>query len=95
MSRTLSATSAHAVLEYIITRAVTQGVTGTSEVTLPLMDLVDPEGPMNLNPDERELSLKITFKTTWVEAEEDLVMIDDGGECDGSDEAAGSDSQGH
>jgi hypothetical protein len=90
-----SAAAVHAVLEYAITKAVLQGKTGDTIVTLPVKDLVAPEEGVDL-PDAEGLALQVTITTEWTSDEEALEIVDDEeGDINGNEEPTNSSPQGH
>ena len=72
--------TAHGVLEYLISRAMLQGKTGTSTVTVRMTDYEDLlEGPQ-FTEDAEDLVLKITMTTEWDgydPTKDDVDIIDD------------------
>jgi hypothetical protein len=84
MSKTSA--SIHAVLNYIITRAVMNGKVGITEVKLPLIELSDSEANFKFDKSVADLALKVTIKTEWVEGNETLITIEDEDDENGEDE---------
>lgn len=70
---------AHALLNYLISRASLEGNVGTVSIHIPLMEITDSEGPA-FTDDAINTVLKITVTTAWEAADdvEELLESDFG-----------------
>jgi len=77
MAANEASSSAHAVLNYMISRAQLQGKTGTSIVSIPMSDMesVFSEGP-KLSDDGRDVVLNVTIITKWAASKENGTTVE-------------------
>jgi hypothetical protein len=87
----INSASPHSVLNYLITRAVLQGKTGTSELSIPLHDLVDPAEGIEIT-EIGDLCLKITISTDWDSGDEQMLSLIENEEGDEDEDGESSDS---
>lgn len=72
MARSRSASNVHAVLDYVVSKALLEGRIGRSTVSVPLVDLVNEGEGHRLSADGDDLVLKVEIKTSWDIGTEEL-----------------------
>jgi hypothetical protein len=59
--------TAHAVFDLAVTKAILEGKVGDMIVRIPLMDLYDPYDGVQFDEDAMNLVLEVKISTSWVE----------------------------
>lgn len=57
----------HSLLHYIVSRAALEGKTGWTELSVPLVDLLDPKEGIQSTDEANELVLKVRIETSWTD----------------------------
>lgn len=69
---------AHMLLQYLISKAVFEGRTGSATINIPLLDFVDPYDGVEFTNDALDLVLKVKITTSYdsVDAVQELIESD-------------------
>jgi hypothetical protein len=67
-----ASSAAHSVLQYVITKALLEGKTYSTNVKIPITDIVDEYEEIDIAPDAKDLVLVVNISSEWSSGNSDV-----------------------